>query len=118
MRRLLLPLAFAALAAPATAQDVEPEPEGPGLFERGADLMMRGLLEQLGPLVNDLESAMVVLGGVVERLGGYEAPEILPNGDILIRRRPGEGGEEGAEPPVAPTDPSLQTPQEEGEVEL
>jgi hypothetical protein len=116
MRRFVLTLAFAALAAPAaTAQDVEPEPEGPGLFERGADLMMRGLLEQLGPFVNDLESAMVVLGGVVERLGGYEAPEILPNGDILIRRRPGG---EGAEPPVAPSDPSLQTPQEEGEVEL
>lgn len=113
MKRFALPVALLLCAAPVAAQDVEPE--GPGLFERGAELMLRGLLDQLGPAINDVEAAMMVLGRVVEELGGYEAPEILPNGDIIIRRR---DGEEGLPPEDLPTDPSLETPQEEGEVEL
>lgn len=112
MRHLALPIALLLCAAPAAAQEVEPE--GPGLFERGTDLILRGLLDQLAPTIGDLESAMTVLGRVVEELGGYEAPDILPNGDIIIRRRAGDE----AAPPTAPTDPSLETPQEEGEVEL
>ena len=82
MRHILL---LALLAAPATAQ--ETEPEGRGLMERGAEMMMRGLLEEVAPAIEDLETAMMLLDGLVGRVGEYEAPEMLPNGDIVIRRK-------------------------------
>ncbi len=99
MRRIALLLALAAV--PATAQ--EPEPEGRGLMGRGAELMMRRLLEEVAPEIGDLGTAMGLLEGVIGSLGDYEAPEILPGGDILIRRK------RETAPPVEPGD---------GEVEL
>lgn len=42
-----------------------------------------------------LEQIMRALGGVLSNIPQYEAPEILPNGDIIIRRVPRE----------APSDP-------------
>ena len=83
MRRSALILAL--LAAPAAAQDAEPE--GRGLMERGVEMMMRGLLEEMAPAIEDLETTMTLLEGVIGRVGEYEAPEVLPNGDIIIRRK-------------------------------
>ena len=60
-----------ALATPAPAQ----AEDTPGL---------RGLLEQM------LEAVDPFLRDLAEKLGdlsGWHAPEVLPNGDILIRRR-------------------------------
>ena len=92
------PLLLAALlwAAPAAAQ------EGDGLIERGMRLLMEGLLQEMEPALRDLddlardakpllERLERDLGAALEGLDGladaYHPPEVLPNGDILIRRR-------------------------------
>ena len=95
MRWIVL-FAALVLAAPAGAQEE-------GLFERGVELMMRGLMREMAPAIEDLETTMTLLEGVIGRIERYEAPEMLPNGDIIIRRRRDPG------PMIAPGD---------GEVEL
>ena len=112
-------LASALLAAPAVAQDVAPdlpEEETPGLMQRGAEMFLRGLMNEMGPSLREMESALKdvqpeirKLLALVDDLRNYQAPERLPNGDILIRRKP------DAPPLVAPDGP---TPPKEGEVDL
>lgn len=106
-----------------TAQEAAPESEeGPSLMERGARLFMRGIMEEMGPTLKELEGlaqdvtpamenfvrnmgpALRDLITEVEDWSVYDAPEILPNGDILIRRKPEAG----------PMDRPLQ----DGEIEL
>lgn len=82
-------------AAPPAAED-----EAPGLIEQGARLFLRGLIEEIGPQVDEMtagiEEAARRLGPELERLlalvddvQNYEPPERLPNGDIVIRRKAG-----------------------------
>jgi len=56
---------------------------------------MRPFVEdQMIPLLQDLN-------GMIDDMSAYHAPEILPNGDILIRRRvPQEDAPEAPEAPV------------------
>ncbi|CUH39769.1 hypothetical protein JSE7799_02497 [Jannaschia seosinensis] len=93
MKHLIL-AALIALPLPAAAQ----EADGEGMMQRGLRLFMDGLRQEMEPALRDLEGLAVDaapflrelqsrLGTVVEDLDAYEAPEILPNGDILIRRR-------------------------------
>lgn len=112
-------LASALLAAPVVAQDAAPdlpEEETPGLMQRGAEMFLRGLMNEMGPSLREMELALKdvqpeirKLLALVDDLRNYQAPERLPNGDILIRRKP------DAPPLVAPDGP---TPPKEGEVEL
>ncbi len=88
--------------APALAEDrktVDPEVEqGLSLIERGANMLMRGLLQEMQPAMKDLQGmaqewgpAMQQLRGLIGDMSMYHAPEVLPNGDIIIRRKkPGE----------------------------
>mgnify|MGYP007083813862 CR=1 FL=1 len=88
------------------------------MLREGSRLLLQDLFEQMRPALEGLE-------GFVDDLNAYEPPVILPNGDILIRRRPDapkvpEGGPEG-EPQETPEE----TPQEdmapqapEGSIEL
>ncbi|MEO0914756.1 MAG: hypothetical protein AAFY59_17530, partial [Pseudomonadota bacterium] len=95
----MLAAAFIALSATqAPAQEEDPSP----FFEKWAEETMKGLLEEIQP---ELESMMEELGPqldglfaemvprlqeLTEKLGGlvmYEMPEVLPNGDIIIRRK-------------------------------
>lgn len=61
-----------------------------------------------------LEKAMRVLDGVVGSIPQYEVPEVLPNGDIIIRRIPQaqRPPQRAPAPPVAPkkspTDPKIE----------
>ncbi|WP_299813710.1 hypothetical protein [uncultured Jannaschia sp.] len=84
------------LALPAHAQDTPPD-EGSSM-ERGLRLFMDGLREEVEPALRGfrglaeearpyLEELQRNLGDVVEDVDAYEAPEILENGDILIRRK-------------------------------
>lgn len=94
MRCLPALVLILAVAAPAAAQEAEP----PSAMERGLRLFLDGLMEEMGPALRDFEELtedarplldrlQAELGGVIGDLDVYEAPEILPNGDILIRRK-------------------------------
>ena len=86
--------ALLVLAPPALAQsDGDSRPLMPFLdewSERTED-MMRELMDEIGPemermmtdIVPQLQELSELLGGMVH----YEMPEILPNGDIIIRRK-------------------------------
>ena len=85
-------LIFAAvIAAPAAAQDAPTSDPGALLEQLGRSA--REALEALGALTGAWAEG---LGPVLADPDAFEPPEILPNGDILSRRKP-------APPPVEPT---------------
>lgn len=92
---------------PAIAQDTDTDvQEGFNLMEEGAKMLMRGLMSEIEPTLEDLRGsleelapvmrefvtemgpAMAAVLGDVDDLRNYAAPEILPNGDIIMRRKP------------------------------
>ncbi|MEQ6247343.1 hypothetical protein ABMC89_00485 [Sulfitobacter sp. HNIBRBA3233] len=123
MRQIIAALlALALLAAPLHAQD-----DPPSLMERGAQMFLEGLLDEMSPAMEDvarlLEEAGPALQEFVAEMGPklkavldevedwsvYEAPEVLPNGDIIIRRKPRapdlpEAGPEGSPDSGEPID--------------
>lgn len=122
LHRIALAAAFViALGAPLRAQ----QDEGPSLMERGAELFFEGLSREMAPALNDLRGLAEQFGpsmqGFLEEMGpafvavmeevkdwsAYHPPEILPNGDIIMRRKDDpkdEGKDEESLPPSGPTD--------------
>ncbi len=95
---LCLPLSAAqAQDAPDATPNGDVE-EGMSLLEQGAQLVLRGMLSEMEPALDDmaraLEEAKPMLDDLMTMMGevqNYHAPEMLPNGDIIIRRKlPGE----------------------------
>ncbi|MEL7092718.1 MAG: hypothetical protein AAFN94_13375 [Pseudomonadota bacterium] len=100
MRRLLIICAVLA-AGPASAE----EDRGLSLMERGAQMLMEGLLKEIEPGLEALQELTEDLGPAlqsfaaemgpalrdlleeVEDWSAYHPPEILDNGDIIIRRK-------------------------------
>ena len=68
--------AFCIYASPLIAQ----EAEGRDLMAEALRLFMKGLMSELEPGLEDLNSFF-------QDLNAYHPPEILPNGDIIIRRK-------------------------------
>ena len=121
MRRLGV-IAFAiCLAAPLAAQE-EGEDDGLTLMERGAQLFFEGIMREIEPAMKDLEGLADRMGPEVKRFveemgpafaelmekiddfSAYHPPELLPNGDIILRKKtPGEMPE---------------NPLEDGEIEI
>jgi hypothetical protein len=96
-------LSFCASTAAAQEED------GPSLMERGAQQFLEGLLLEMEPAWRELQSlmdemgpAMIELMDEVKDWSAYEAPEILENGDIIIRRKPQEPAPEISPDPTAP----------------
>lgn len=96
---LLCGVAWAVPAPAQTAVPPDPAPgdieEGKGLLRDGARLLFRGLMGQMDPALRDfgatvgeLEPMLRDLAAMMGDLNLYQAPVILPNGDILIRRKP------------------------------
>lgn len=72
------------LATPLAAQ----EERGRDLMAEALRLFMQGFMAEMEPALEDLE-------GFLESFDAYHPPEVLPNGDIIIRRKtPLERGEE------------------------
>lgn len=91
-------------ALPLRADDpptVAPDPsteEGMSLIEKGARMLLQSLLDDVEPRMKELgrglDEAMDQMGPALKDLLGriddfrnYHAPEMLPNGDIIIRRK-------------------------------
>lgn len=56
------------------------EDGGRDLMAEALRLFMQGFMAEMEPALEDLQ-------GFVEGLNAYHPPEILPNGDIIIRRK-------------------------------
>ncbi|MGN0933828.1 AAA+ family ATPase [Falsigemmobacter intermedius] len=124
MRALALSLSL--LAAPLAAQEPPSPPpsaeEGFDLLGRGARSLLQSLMGELDPALRQMQEGMQGLGPMLRDLAAllgdvqhYEAPERLPNGDVLIRRRP-----DAPPPPAlpeAPGGPGL-TPAPDGSIDL
>jgi hypothetical protein len=68
-------------ALPAAAEDGQDRlRDGFGLLQEGTRLMLRGLMQELEPALRDMQDR-------IGDLSAYHPPEILPNGDIIIRRK-------------------------------
>ncbi len=102
-----LTLAIGLSVTPAVAQDESAEIEdGFNLMEEGARMLMRGLMSEVEPAISglrgSLEDMAPAMGEFLTTMGPaltdllrqvddfshYRAPEFLPNGDIIIRRKP------------------------------
>ena len=101
------------------------EDEGFSLMERGAQLFFEGIRREMEPALDDLMAladdmepvlrdfvsemgpAFVELLSQIEDLSAYHPPEILPNGDIILRKKTPE-----EMPEVMPDDPI------EGEIDI
>jgi len=96
-------VALSLSTAPVFAQDTE---EGVDLMQEGAELLLRGLMNEMEPAIDDLRGMMEEFGPAmqlfademgpvlaemlskIDDIKNYEQPEFLPNGDIIIRRSP------------------------------
>jgi hypothetical protein len=113
MKHIIAPAALAAcllvsplVAPPLAAQESDQNTDsGPSLMERGAELFWEGLRQEMAPSLEEFQGLMATIGpsmqGFLTEMGPalaeiadkvedwsrYEAPEILPNGDIIIRRK-------------------------------
>lgn len=101
MKHILFASLLLVSATPASAED-----EGGSLMQEGMQMILRGLAQEMEPAIDDLQSMMKEFGPAmdqfaeelgpvlaellqkVDSLTHYESPEILPNGDIIIRRKP------------------------------
>ncbi|MBY8974351.1 hypothetical protein KHP62_00935 [Rhodobacteraceae bacterium NNCM2] len=78
-----LATALVAAAPPALAQnDIYPIPE----LKKQLDEALRDLTDQFEPVLEDLLDRLDVLDKI-DSFENYNRPEVLPNGDIIIRRR-------------------------------
>ncbi|MDJ0825536.1 MAG: hypothetical protein QNJ16_08545 [Rhodobacter sp.] len=68
-------------ATPLAAQDKDSDlREGMDLLSEGTKLLLRGLMGEIEPALRELE-------GALRDMHAYHPPEVLPNGDIIIRRK-------------------------------
>jgi hypothetical protein len=84
-------------------------------MERGAQQFLEGLLKEMEPAIDGMQGFLKEMGPAmsdllrkVEDWSVYDVPEVLPNGDIIIRRKP------DAPKPDAPA----QEPAPEGQIDL
>lgn len=112
-----IPLILCLMASPAMAQD-DPAAAGDdldqgfSLLQEGAKLLLRGMVTQMEPALDEMANAwgdaqpkLMELLDMIDDVSNYAAPEMLENGDIIIRRKPPL--------PATPSDPL-----KEGETEL
>ncbi|GGD38398.1 hypothetical protein GCM10011358_22750 [Sinisalibacter lacisalsi] len=75
------------------AQDDAPPPASPELSE-GAEMLSEGMKLLLRGLLAESAEGWSKLVDWLDDLSQYEPPERLPNGDIIIRRKPPPGPDE------------------------
>lgn len=90
-------------ALPVSAQ----QDDGSSLMEEGTRQFLEGLLRQMEPalegmseFIEEMGPAMAKVLSQIEDWSVYEAPEILENGDIIIRRK--QEKDPGTDPAPSP----------------
>lgn len=124
--------AFMLVAPMLHAQEDAPPGEGSSLMEDGARLFFDGLMketrpamkgmkemaERLGPqlrsFAEEMGPALADILKDVKDLSVYEPPEKLPNGDIIIRRKP----DMDTAPDLPPGHPANPDPGTDHEIEI
>ena len=104
MKRITLTAGLFLLALPLQAQEVDGE-DGLSLMEKGAQLFFEGIKREMEPALNDLMDlademepalrefvqemgpALAELMTQIEDLSAYHPPQMLPNGDIILRKK-------------------------------
>jgi len=107
MTRAGIVLCLLLLCGPSGAQSIDPAvPPGPdpnaeeglSLMERGAQILLRSMIERMQPqldqmgddmaaTLSDMQPALQELARIIGDIRNYDPPEVLPNGDIIIRRK-------------------------------
>lgn len=77
MKQLVLVLA---IIAPLSAAAQDSDERGIDLMAEALRLFMRGLFSEMEPAIDDLSE-------MLQSIDKYHPPEMLPNGDIIIRRK-------------------------------
>ena len=117
MKKIVTPIAVLCLcAAPALAEEPKKD-EGLSLMEEGAKLFFKGIMQEMEPAMDDLKAladtmepamrqflsemgpALAEVLGKVDDLTLYHPPELLPNGDIIMRRKPPKAAPQPAPKP-------------------
>ncbi|MCX7559131.1 hypothetical protein OS190_06085 [Sulfitobacter sp. F26204] len=98
------------------------EADGLSLIERGAQMFLEGILKEMEPAIDEFQGLADEMGPAlkqfademgpkladllteIEDWSAYQPPEVLPNGDIIIRRKPDH-------PMTPPDTPTLPAPQ-------
>ena len=124
-RHALIIATALSLALPVQAQQAEEDAPGTSLMERGAQMFLEGIMREMEPAVEDLKGLAESMGpelrrfvqemgpafgelmGKIDDLSAYHPPEMLPNGDIILRRKE----------PIEP-DASDLPPPAEGEIDI
>ena len=122
MTRFMPLIALCTMLPLAAHAQEETEERGLGLMERGAQMFMDGIMDEMGPVMEGFEGfseamrpalrdfaremgpKLTELLDEVEDWSAYQAPEMQPNGDIIIRRKP----DHPMVPPDTPTEPAPQ----------
>ena len=91
------------LSSPVTAEDETMT----DLFKQLEDLsknaqtFLENWVEDIGPKLEDLDPTLEDLAEKLGDLNAYHAPEVLENGDIIIRRKAPSDPESKIEPEIA-----------------
>jgi hypothetical protein len=83
------------LTTPALAQTPPDDfDQGLSLMERGAQMLLDHMMTKVEPSLQDMTEALkqaqpriMELMAMIDDIKNFHAPELLPNGDILIRRK-------------------------------
>ncbi len=125
MKHLTFRFAVIALltAGPLAAQQAD---DGPGLMERGMEMFLKGLRDEMSPalehmrklsdeygpaLFSFLEEMGPAFGEMLDQVQdwtAYHPPEMLPNGDIILRKKVLPDPEPDAVPELDTAPPSGQ----------
>ncbi len=101
----IVPLVFVTALASTPLSAQNEEAEGRDLMERGMELLFEGLREEMSPALQRMRELAdeygPAMGDFLEEMGpafgnmlseikdwtAYHPPEVLPNGDIIIRKK-------------------------------
>lgn len=115
MKQILIAPALVLTLAATPLHAQQEEERGLSLMEEGMKLFFKGLMSEMEPALEELEGFALevepalrnfltemgpALKGILDEVQDwsvYDPPEILPNGDIIIRRKTPKDAAEGEE---------------------